>query len=165
MSKAVIITLILAILVICLPYILSFFEQIYIYTFELGWFKGEKTKEELVVKYLEGLRTGNSQIIERLVPKSHEATKEIREKIEMFKESDFSKTEISFEKDGHLVWVKIENIRLKSGKIASDEIWIKADCHQYPGIECKKWYLVMGIAKGRFRPIPLGLPIIGLERE
>ncbi|MDI6883486.1 MAG: hypothetical protein QMC93_03470 [Patescibacteria group bacterium] len=162
MNKIVIITLILTILVICFPYILSFSERIYLYTFELGWLRGEKTKEELVAKYLEGLRVGNSQIIERLLPKTHEASKEIREKIERFKESDFSKIKISFETDGHLDWVKIKNIRLKSGEITSDEIWIKADCHQYPGIECKKWYLVMGIAKGRFRPIPLGME---LERK
>lgn len=147
MSRIVIITLILAILAIGSPYILKFFERIYFSTFEVGWLRGEKTKEKLVAKYVEGLKMGNSEIIERLVPKTHEANTEIRKKIEMFKNSDFSKAEINFESDGHLVRVKIKNIRLKSGEIASDEFWIQADCHKYPGIECKKWHLVIGSLK------------------
>lgn len=162
MSKAVIITLLLAISVICSPYILRFFERIYLYTFELGWLRGEKTKEELVAKYIEGLKMKDIQIIERLLPKTHKAGKEIREKIEMFKEADFSKAEISFEPNGHLFLVRIKNIKLKSGEIVSDEISIQTDCQVYPGIECKKWYLVMGTTEKKSRLLP---PVIELEKE
>lgn len=144
---------------LCSTYILDFFERIYLYTFELGWLRGEKTKEELVAKYIKGLKTGDIRMIERLVPKTHEASKEIQEKIEMFKESNFSKVEVNFEADGHLVLVKIKNIRFKNGEIASDEIWIGADCHQYPGTKCKKWYLVIGTIKEKFRPIPHGMEL------
>lgn len=152
MSKIIIIALILVILAISSPSILRFSERIYLSIFEFGWLKGEETKEKLVAKYLEGLEMGNSKIIERLVPKTYEANKEIREKLEMFKDSNFSKAEINFEEDGHLVQVKIKNIRLKSGEIASDQFWIQADCHKYPGKECKKWYLMMGKAKENINP-------------
>lgn len=156
MSKTIIITLILAILVICSPYILRIFEQIYLYTFEFGWLRGEKTKEELVVKYIEGLKTGSGQTIEKLLPKTHEIDKEIQKKIEMFQEADFSEVEISFEPTGHLTLSKIKNIRLRSGEIVSEEIFITADCQQYPGIECKKWYLMVGTEKKKSQiPFPV----------
>jgi len=128
----------------------------------LGWTRGEKTKEGLVAKYIEGLETKDIKIIERLVPKTYEATEEIQEKIEMFKESDFGKAEISFEQDGHLFMAEIKNIRLKSGEVISDEIFIESDCHQYPGIiKCKKWYLIMGRVKEKHR-VP---PIIELKKD
>jgi len=159
MSKIVIITLILVILVICSPYILRFFEKIYLHTFELGWLRGEKTKEEIVAKYIEGLKTGNIQTIEKLVPKTHEADKAIREKIEKFKEADFSEIEIYYGKEPSTFTIEIKNIRLKSGEVISDEISTERDCHQYPGIECKKWYLIIGTIKEKFRPIPSGMEL------
>lgn len=160
MSKIVIITLILAVLFLFSTYIIDFFYKLYLYTFEFGWLRGEKTKEKIAAKYVEGLKTENSQIIEKLIPKTHEATKEIQDKIEIFKESDFSEVEISFEPDGHLTRVKIKNIRLKNGEIISEEIWIQGDCQEFPGMKCKKWYLVMGTAKEKFQP---DLPVIKLE--
>lgn len=147
MSKIVVITLILAMVVICSPYILRFFERIYLYTFEFGWLRGKKTKEELIAKYIEGLKMKDIQMIARLLPKTYEVNKQMRERIEMFKEVDFSKVEISFEPDGHVFSVRIKNIGLKSGEIVSDEISITADCQQYPGLGCKKWYLMMGTTK------------------
>jgi len=59
----------------------------------------------------------------------------------MFRYSDFSNAEISFKPSGHLTLVKIKNISLKSGEIIFDEIGITADCHQYPGRECKNGIL------------------------
>jgi len=163
MSKIVIITLALAILFFCSTYILDFFYGLYLHTFELGWLRGEKTKEEVVTKYIEGLKARNGQIIERLVPKTHEATREIREKIERFKESDFSKIEIYYGEEPSPLNVKIKNIRLKSEEITSDEIFIERDCHQYTGIiECKKWYLLIGTVKEKFRSIP---SVMELERN
>ena len=155
MSKIVIGTLILAILIICSPFILRFFEKMYCYTFELGWLRGEKTKEEVAKKYIEGLKVGNSQAIERLIPKSHGADKEIREKIEKSQGADFSKVEIYYKEEPFPVQAEIKNIKLKSGEITSDEIWIEQDCYQYPGtVECKKWYLIMGTVKEGYGPVP-----------
>jgi|GEM_PF-2984159 len=149
MSKIIVITLILAVLIICSPFILRFFERIYCYTLELGLLRGEKTKEEVVKKYIEGLKTDNSQIIERLIPKTHRADKEIAEKIETFQGADFSKIEIYYQETPFPVQAKIKNIKLKSGEITSDEIWVEQDCYLYPGtVECKKWYLIMGTVKG-----------------
>jgi len=160
MSKVIIITLILAImLVFCFLYILGFFERIQVYTFELGWLRGEKTKERVVEKYLEGLKTGNGQIIERLVPKTHEAVKAIQGKIEKLKGANFSEIEIYYGEEPSSLTVKIKNIRLKSGEVISDEIFIERDCHQYPGMECKKWYLLIGTVKEKFRPIPPGMEL------
>jgi len=116
MSKIVIGTLILAILIICSPFILRFFEKMYCYTFELGWLRGEKTKEEVVKKYMEGLKTGNSQTIERLIPKTHEADKEIREKIEKFQGADFSKVEIYYKETPFPAQAEIKNIKLENGE-------------------------------------------------
>ncbi|MBU2579049.1 hypothetical protein KKA09_02950 [Patescibacteria group bacterium] len=163
MSKIVIITLILAILVICSPFILNFFERIHIYTFRLGWLRGEETKEKLIEKYIEGLKTGNNQIIEKLVPKSHETTKAIQEKIEKFSKANFDNIEIYYGGKPQPLEIDIKNIRLKNEEVVSDEIWIEKDCHQYPGIlECKKWYLITGTIKEKYQPIP---PVIKLERD
>ncbi|PIU42527.1 MAG: hypothetical protein COS98_02495 [Parcubacteria group bacterium CG07_land_8_20_14_0_80_35_11] len=155
MSKIVIGTLILAILIICSPFILRFFEKMYCYTFELGWLRGEKTKEEVVKKYMEGLKTGNSQTIERLIPKTHEADKEIREKIEKFQGADFSKVEIYYKETPFPAQAEIKNIKLENGETASDEISITRDCSLYPAIlECKKWYLIMGTVKEGYGAVP-----------
>lgn len=151
MSKIVISILILAILIICSPFILKFFEKMYCYTFELGWLRGEKTKEEVVKKYIEGLKAGNSQTIGRLIPKNHEADKEIGEKIEKFQGANFSKVKIYYKEEPFPVKAEIKNIKLKNGEMTSDEIWIEQDCYQYPGtVECKKWYLIMGTVKGGY---------------
>lgn len=143
----------------CFLYILGFFERVDVYTFELGWLRGEKTKEEIVVKYIEGLKTENIQTIEKLVPKTHEVDKIIREKIEKFKEADFSEIEIYYGKKPSTFTVEIKNIRLKSGEVISDEISMERDCYQYPGIKCKKWYLLIGTIKEKFRPIPPGMEL------
>lgn len=129
---------------LCSTFIIDFFYGLYIHTFELGWFRGEETKEKVVAKYIEGLKTGNSQIIKRLVSKSHNADKAIQDKIEKFKEADFSEIKIYFGREPPPLDIEIKDIKLKSGEVVSDKISIEDDCHQYqyPGvIKCKKWYL------------------------
>ena len=160
MSKIIIITLILATLFLCFPFLFQFFDEIYFNTFDLGWSRGEKIKEEIVVKYIEGLKTGNSQEIKRLIPRTHKADKAIQEKIEKFKGADFSRIEIHYKEEKPSIFqVKTKNIKLKNGEIISDEIWIERNCNLSPGIiKCKKWYLIMGILKEKYHPIPFSLP-------
>lgn len=160
MSKIIIITLILATLFLCSSFLFQFFDEIYFNAFDLGWSRGEKTKEEIVVKYIEGLKTENSQDIERLVPKTHQANKVIQDKIEKFKEADFSRIEIHYKEEKPSIFqVKTKNIKLKNGKIVSDEIWIERNCSLSPGIiKCKKWYLIVGKIKEKYHPIPSSLP-------
>ncbi len=156
MKKIIIIILVLVILVIYSPNIFGFFESAYIHTFNLGWLRGENTKEEVVNKYIEGLKTGNSHKIERLVPKTHKSAESIKEKIKKFKGANFYQIEIYYGNEPPQPFqVEIKNIKLKNGKIASDNIWIEEDCFQYPSVlGCEKWYLIMGTLKENYKPVP-----------
>lgn len=162
MSKIIIITLILAILFLCFPFLFQFFDEIYINAFDLGWLRGEETKEEIVVKYIEGLKTENSKEIKRLVPRSYDADKAIQDKIEKFEEADFSQIEIFYnrEEKPFSFQVEIKNIKLKSGEKISDKICVQKDCRQSHIVvtKCNKSYLIMGKIKEKYNPIPSSLP-------
>lgn len=135
-------------LVIFLIYVLGVF----------GWILepvgGANTKEMVTKQYVEGLKNNNAAIIRILIPPTHNAEEIIKTKLEQFQGANFDKIKVNYNEDFSLIRVEIKEIQLRDGNTTSDEIYVSRNCKQAPGAkECKKWYLIMGDLKEKYKPV------------